>query len=134
MKSKDFYKLMNNSVFRKKIENIWNRVDVEFVKSEKELGKLANKPNLETITRYSENLIACHMKKAKIVLDKPIYVDMCISDLSKTLIYDFHYNTIKKKYGDKAEILITDTDSLCYEIKTLNLANDRKKNVDKYDT
>ena len=100
--SKDFYKLMNNSVFGKTMKNIRNRVDVKFVKSEKELGKLANKPNLETITRYSENLFACHMEK-KIVFDKPIYVGMCILDISKTLMYDFHYNTIKKKYGDKAE-------------------------------
>ena len=61
--SKDFYKLMNNSVFGKTMENIRNRVDIKFVKNEKELGKLANKPNLETITRYSENFIACHMKK-----------------------------------------------------------------------
>ena len=121
---------MNNSVFGKTMENIRNRADVKFVKEEKEFGKLANKPNLGTITRYSENLIA----KTKIVLDKPIYVGMRILDISKALMYDFHYNTIKKKYGNKAELLFTDTDSLCYEIKTLNLANDRKKDTDEYDT
>ena len=55
-----------------------------------ELGKLANKPNLETITRYSENLIACFLKETKIIFDKLIYVGMCISDISITLMYDFH--------------------------------------------
>ena len=74
------------------------------------------------------------MQKTKIVFDKPIYVGMCILHISKTLMYYFHYNTIKKKYGDKAELLFTDTDSLCYEIRTLNLANDKKKDIDKYDT
>ena len=132
--SKDFYKLMNNSVFGKTMENIRNRVDIKLVKNEKELKKLANKPNLVTITRYSDNLIACHMQKAQIIFDKPIYVGMCILDLSKTLIYKFHYDTIKKKYRDRAELLFTDTDSLCYEIQTSNLTADRKEDIDKYDT
>ena len=96
--SKDFYKLMNNSVFGKTTENIRNRVDVKLLKVKKSLEKLANKLNLETITRYSENLLACHAKKTKIVFNKPIYVGMCILDISKTLMYDFHYNTIKKTY------------------------------------
>ena len=59
---------------------------------------------------------------------------MCILDKIKTLMSDFHYNTIEKKYRDKAELLFTDIDSSCHEIRTSNLANDRKKYIDKYDT
>ena len=69
---------------------------------------------METITRYSDNLIAYHMKKTKMVFDKPIYAGKCILDTSKTLMYYFHYNTIKKNYRDKAELLFTDIDSLCW--------------------
>ena len=68
------------------------------------------------------------------VFDKPIYVGMCILDISKTLMYNFHYKTIKKKHSDNAELLFTNTDSLCYEIKTSTITNDRKKGIDKYDT
>ena len=109
---------MNNSVFGKIMENIRNRIDVRLVTEEKELEKLVKKPNFDRINIFAKDLVAVHMKKTTIKLHKPIYLGMSILDLSKTLMYDFHYNFIKPKYGNNASLLFTDTDSLCYEIKT----------------
>ena len=75
------------------------------------------------------------MKKTRLVFDKPVYLGMCILDLSKTLMYDFHYNYMKQKYGDKAKLLFTDTNSLMYEIETPDFYEDISANVkDKFDT
>jgi len=115
---KDFYKLMNNSVFGKTMENIENRVNVRLVTNERDAIKLASKPNYDSRTIFDENLIAMHVKRTKIVYNKPVYLGMCILDLSKTLMYDFLYNYINHRYGNRAKLLFTDTDSLCYEIKT----------------
>ena len=108
---KDFFKLMNNNVFGKTTENIANHVDIRLVCDEKEALKLAAKTNYDRFTIFDENLIAVHMKRTKLVYNKPIYLGMCILVLSKTLMYNFHYNYIKKKYSDKATLLFTDTDS-----------------------
>ena len=84
---------------------------------------------------FDENLIAIHMRKTKLVYNKPIYLGMCILDLSKTLMYDFHYNYIKQKYGDKSKLLFTDTDSLAYEIKTEDFYADIADDVEsRFDT
>ena len=115
---KDFYKLMNNSVFGKTIENIRKRQNVKIVDNRKLANKLSSKPNFERATIFDENLIACHMTKTEVHFNKPMYVGQAILDLSKTLMFDFHYNYIKNKYGDKAELLFTDTDSLMYLIQT----------------
>ena len=69
------------------------------------------------------------MKKTKLVFNKPVYLGMCILDLSKTLMYDFHYKYIKQKYGDKAKLLLTDTDSTMYEIQTEDFYNDISADV-----
>jgi hypothetical protein len=126
---KDFFKLMNNSVFGKTMENIDNRVDVRLVTDEVKAIKLAAQPNYESRTIFDENLIAVHMKRTKVVYNKPLYVGMAILDLSKTLMYDFHYNYIKNKYGDNAKLLFTDTDSLAYEIKTEDFFEDIKQEI-----
>ena len=115
---KDFFKLMNNSVFGKTMENIRNRSVIKLVTDKIKAKKLAAKPNFKHCHIFNEDLVAIHMKKTSLTFDKPVYLGMCILDLSKTLMFDFHYNYIKKKYGDKAKLLFTDTDSLMYEIQT----------------
>ena len=126
---------MNNSVFGKTMENIRNRVDVKLVNNRKKAEKLVAKPNFKHCNIFYENLISIHMKKTELTYNKPVYLGMCILDLSKTLMYDFHYNYIKQKYGDKAKLLFTDTDSLMYEIQTEDFYKDISKDVkDRFDT
>ena len=75
------------------------------------------------------------MRKIKLYFNKPIYLGMSILDISKTKMYDFHYGYIKPKYGDKAKLLFTDTDSLAYEIQTKDFYRDITQNVKKlFDT
>ena len=126
---KDFFKLMNNSVFGKTMENIRNRVNIKLVNDKKQAEKLSAKPNFNHCNIFSEDLVAIHMKKTKLYFDKPVYLGMCILDSSKTLMYEFHYNYIKKKYGDKAKLLFTDTDSLMYEIQTEDFYKDISADV-----
>ena len=126
---KDFFKLANNSVFGKTMENVRNRVDIRLVNSKEKFLKLASKPNYHSCTIFSENLVAVHMKRTKLVLNKPMYLGMSILDISKNLMYDFHYNYIKPKYGDKSKLLFTDTDSLCYEIRTNDVYEDISPDV-----
>ena len=132
---KDFFKLMNNSVFGKTMENIRNRVNVKLVNTQERLKKLSAKPNYKSCKIFNENLISVHMKKTSLTMNKPVYLGMCILDLSKTIMYDFHYNYIKPKYGAKAKLLFTDTDSFMYEIETEDFYKDISKDVkDRFDT
>ena len=132
---KYFFKLMNNSVFGKTMENLRNRVDVKLVSTKKMAMKLIAKSNYKSHTIFSEDLVAIHMEKTSQVFNKPIYLGMTILDLSKTLMYNFHYEYIKKKYNHNATLLMTDTDSLCYEIKTNDFYKDISGDVYKeFDT
>ena len=130
---KDFFKLMNNSVFGKTMENIRKRVDVRLITDEKKLLKMASKPTYVSSKIFNENLVAVHKIKETLTLNRPAYVGMCILDLSKTLMYDFHYNYIKEKYGRKAKLLFTDTDSLTYEIEAEDVYRDFWNDKDKFD-
>ena len=132
---KDFFKLMNNSVFGKTMENLRNRVDVRLVNTKEKLRKLVAKPNFKSRKIFNENLVSVHMSKTSLLMNKPIYLGMCILDLSKIIMYDFHYNYIKSKYVDKAKLLFTDTDSLMYEIETEDFYKDIAGDVkDRFDT
>ena len=130
---KDFFKLMNNSVFGKTMENIRKRVDVRLVTDENKLLKMAAKPTYISSKIFNENLVAVHKIKETLTLNRPAYVGMCILDLSKTLMYDFHYNYIKQKYGSKAKLLFTDTDSLTYEIEADDIYSDFWKDKNRFD-
>ena len=130
---KDFFKLMNNSVFGKTMENIRKRVDVRLITDEKKLLKYASKPTYVSSKIFNKDLVAIHKIKEQIFLNRPAYIGMCILDISKTLMYDFHYNYIRKKYGDKAKLLFTDTDSLTYEIEADDVYQDFWNDKDKFD-
>ena len=130
---KDFFKLMNNSVFGKTMENLRKRVDVRLVTDEKKLMKMTSKPTYVSSKIFNENLVAVHKIKETLTLNRPAYVGMCILDLSKTLMYDFHYNFVKKKYGSKAKLLFTATDSLTYEIKADDVYQDFWNDKEKFD-
>ena len=112
------------------MENIRNRVDIKLVNNKKQAEKLRAQPNFKHCNIFSENLISIRMKKKELTFNKPVYLGMCILDLSKTLMYDFHYNHIKQKYGDKAKLLFTDTDSLMYEIQTEDFYKDISEDVE----
>ena len=113
----DFFKLMNNSVFGKTIKNIRKRQNIILVDDRDKALKLSSRPNFDRSTTFDPNLIAVHMKKT-VYFNKPIYVGQAILDLSKTLMFDFHYNYIQDMYNDRAELMFTDTDSLLYLIHT----------------
>ena len=130
---KDSFKLMNNSVFGKTMENLRKRVDVKLVTNEKKPDKLTSKLTYFSSKIFNENLMAVHKIKETLTLNRPAYVGMCILDLSKTLMYDFHYNYIKKKYNDRAKLLFTDTDSLTYEIETVDAYKDFWADKDMFD-
>ena len=111
------------------MENIRNRVDIKLVNDKKQAEKLSAKPNFNHCNIFSKDVVAIHMKKTKLVFNKPVYLGMCILDLSKTLMYDFHHNYIKRKYGNKAKLLLTDTDSTMYEIQTEDFYKDISADV-----
>ena len=132
---KDFFKLMNNSVFGKTMENIRNRVNVKLVNTGEQFKKLTAKPNYESRKIFNENLVSVHMKKTSLTMNKPVYLGMSILDLSKIVMFDFHYKYIKPKYGSKAKLLFTDTDSFLYEIQTEDFYKDISGDVkDRFDT
>ena len=90
---------------------------------------IKNKPNFNHSNIFGEDLVAIHMKKTRLVFDKPVYLGMCTLHISKTLMYDFHYNYVKRKYKDKAKLLFTDTNSLMYEIETEDFYKDISADV-----
>ncbi|GBN10604.1 hypothetical protein AVEN_28749-1 [Araneus ventricosus] len=125
---------MNNSVYGKTMENIRNRVDVQLVNDEKKAQKLVAAPTFKRFKIFDNELVGVERVKKCLTLDKPIYVGFVILELSKLIMYNFHYNVMKKEYGDKAELLFTDTDSLTYEVETEDIYEDMSRHMDIYDT
>ena len=115
---KDFYKLMNNSVFGKTMENIRKHRNIELVNNEEEYLKNVMKSNFKSGTLLVPDLMGCEMGKVRVVMNKPVYLGQVILDLSKTIMYEFHYDYMIPKYGDRLKLCHMDTDSLIYNIKT----------------
>ena len=132
---KDFFKLMNNSGFGKTMENVRKHRDIRLVITDEKRNKLVSEPNYHTTKRVSENLLTIEIKKAKVKMNKPIYLGMSILDISKTLMYKFWYDYFKPKYGDKAKLCYMDTDSFIIHIITKDFFEDISNDVEIwYDT
>ena len=101
---KDFFKLMNNSVFGKAMENIRNHKNIKLVTSEKKYKKYVLKPNFKDSRAFSKHLLAMEMGKTEIKMDRPVYLGQIILDLSKTLMYEFHYDYMRLKYSSKVRL------------------------------
>ena len=86
---KDFIKLMNNSVFGKRMGNMRKHRDIKLVKTDEKRNKLLSEPNYHATKRFSGNLLAIEMKKTKVKMSKPVYLGMSILDISKTLMHKF---------------------------------------------
>ena len=114
----DFFKLMNNAVFGKSMENVRKYQEIQLVTAQRTMDKLVANPRYKYNVAFTDTLTAVSMAKEKIILNKPIYTGFAILDISKELRYRFHYDYIATKYGKRATLLFTDTDSLCYHIKT----------------
>ena len=131
---KDFYKLINNAVFGKTMENVRKHRDTKLVTTNKKRSKLVSEPNYHTTNCISENLSIIEMKKTKIKMNKPIYLGLSILDISKILLYEFWYDYMKPKYGNDVKLCYMGTDSFVMNIKTedfyKDIANDVKKRFD----
>ena len=127
---KDFFKLMNNAVFGKIMENVTKHRDIKLVKTDHKRSKLVSEPNYHTMNLISENLSTIEMKKVKVKMNKPIYLGLSILEISKIIMYEFWYNYVKKKHGDIVKLSYMDTDSLIMNIKTKDFYKDIAQDVE----
>ena len=132
---KDLFKLMNNAVFGKTMENIRKHRNIKIVTTDKKRNKLVSEPNYHTMNYISEDLSIIGMKRTKVKINKPIYLGLPILDISKILMYEFWYDYMKPKYGDNVKLCYMDTDSFVMNIKTNDFYKDISNDVDKrFDT
>lgn len=129
---------MSNAIYGKCVENVRKRVDIKLVNrwcGRYGARSLISKPNFKRRTIFNESLVAIELNRTSIRMDTPVIVGVAILEISKTLMYDFHYNFIQKNYGyKKCQLLYTDTDSFIYSIQDHNVYKLMKKYPEKFDT
>ena len=131
----NLFKLMNNSVFGKTMENIRKYRDIKLVTTDKKGSKLVSEPNYHTINLISEDLSIIEMKKTKVKMKKPIYLGLSILEISKILMYGFWYDYMKPKYNDNVKLCYMDTDSFIINIKTNDFYEDIASDIEnRFDT
>ena len=132
---KDLFKLMNNSVFGKTMENIRKHRDIKLVTTDKKRSKLVSEPNYHTSNLISEDLSIIEMKETKVKMNKPIYLGLSILEISKILMYEFWYDYMKPKYANNVKLCYTDTDSFIINTKAIDFYEDIASDVEnRFDT
>lgn len=119
------------------MENVRNRINVALLRATEEeaaLQRRINKPTYKRSVMLENDLVAVESSRVKVTLTKPIYVGAAILELSKLHMYSFFYERLKSRYGDKARLIYTDTDSLVLSIETDDVYEDMKEDADIYDT
>ena len=132
---KDFFKLMNNAVFGKTMENVRKHRDIKLVRTDKKRNKLVSEPNYQTMKLIDDNLAIIEMRKVKVKMNKPIYLGLSILELSKITMYEFWYDYVKVKYEDRVRLCYMDTDSFVLNVRTKDFYKDISEDVkDRFDT
>lgn len=134
---KSFFKLLNNAIFGKTMENVRSRVEMKLLsKWDTKFGVRMNiaKPNFKRCVIFDEDLVAIELKTTSVLMNKPIAVGMSILDISKLTMYGFLYDYLKPKYGEKVRVVYTDTDSFILNIETADFYKEMRDNIDKFDT
>ncbi len=129
---KDFFKLMNNAVYGKTIENVLKRHDIKFCTERKKALKYVSKINFKIETIFTKNLVALHMNRLQVKYDKPIYAGFCVLEMSKWRMFKFVYEYLKPKWGNNIEIIQTDTDGLMLYVKTEDFYKDIKNDIKRW--
>ena len=129
---KNVFKSMNNSVFGKTMENVRNHRDIKLVTLDKRRKRLIWELNYHSFKKFSDNLMAIEIKKTRVKMTKPLYLGMLILDISEIFMYQFWYDYIKPKYGDRAKLCYTDTDSFIIYIETEDFFQDISNDVEKW--
>ena len=128
---KDFFKLMNNTVFGKSVENARKHRDIKLVTADKRRNQQVSEPNYNTTKWFSGNLLAIEMKTIKVKMNEPVYLGLSILEISKTLMHEFWYDYMKPKYGDNLKLCYIDTGSFIMHIKTEDFYKDIANDVEK---
>ena len=133
---KDFFKLINNSVFGKTMENVKKHIDIKLLLTGRRRNYLVSEPNYHTLKFFTENLLAIEMRKTQILMNKqPVYLGLSVIDLFKTVMYEFWYDYVKLKNGEKAKLCYIDTDSFIVHIKADDIYKDIAEDVEtRFDT
>jgi len=125
---------MNNSIYGKTLQSNRRHLEIRLVTNARRAKRFITRPTFRSFQIINDDLTVIQLTKSNVYLNKPLYAGMCILDISKLKMYSFHYEHIVPIYGDRAKLLFTDTDSLCYHIATDDLYLDMKKDSDEYDT
>ena len=132
---KDFFKLMNNAVFGKTVENVRKHRNIKPVRNDNKRNKLVSEPNYHTMKLIDEDLAIIEMRKTRVKMNKPIYLGLSILEISKITMHEFWYDYVKSKYMDNARLCYMDTDSFVINVKTKDFYKDIAEDVkESFDT